>query len=383
MQDFFTESVINLVSDGIIVMDETGIILSVNTAANHLFGYSGQEITGQSINLLLPEIFTHSKDTGELKVNGIGRQTSGRKKNGTAFPLTITITDSSFLSEKRFIAVMREVAEKKRSGWEQEDKLNQLQLILDHLPDPVWYKDSQGRYVYINKQYEQYLGKSAAEVQGLTDFDLMSEKRAKQAAAVDDDAWHSGKKVSLKEIWQEPNGKQTFKKVAKMPIYSKGGPIQGILSVAHDISEWRQIEELYTYFEKIIDDTFFEIYVFSSDLKYVYLNKCASRSSGYSIEDIHSLGPLDLWTSFTDESFQSLIEPLWQGTDQDIIRFETIHKRKDGTFYPVEVKLQLVNPDEPSPLFMAVIQDITVRKRVEEIQRKAEQAVLYSNFLAD
>ena len=89
------------------------------------------------------------------------------------------------------------------------------------------------------------------------------------------------------------------------------------------------------------------------------------------MEELQSLTPLDLKPEFTPDSFLSLIEPLRTGTN-DVIIFNTILKRKDGSMYPVEAHLQFV-AFESMPVFVAIILDVTEKQRMEGQLKQAQK----------
>ncbi len=78
--------------------------------------------------------------------------------------------------------------------------------------------------------------------------------------------------------------------------------------------------------------------------------------------------PLDIKPELPADRFDGLVEPLRRATSRGV-RFETVHRRKDGTTYPVEVRLQL-SAEGGDPVFVAIVQDITVRRRAEEAIRE-------------
>ena len=108
-----------------------------------------------------------------------------------------------------------------------------------------------------------------------------------------------------------------------------------------------------------------EIYIFDVDtLRFIQVNECARQNLGYSMDELQNLTPLDLKPEYTMQNFAELIGPLREGKQQQLV-FETKHRRKNGDFYPVEVRLQI--HDEPGqPIFYAIINDITDRKRIDQ-----------------
>ncbi|MCP4285248.1 MAG: transporter substrate-binding domain-containing protein, partial [Gammaproteobacteria bacterium] len=137
----------------------------------------------------------------------------------------------------------------------------------------------------------------------------------------------------------------------------------------------RSLNEI-TRFNQVLEQSNNEIYIFDSEtLHFVDVNLCARTNLGYSIGELRDLTPLDLNPEFTANSFTKLIEPLRLGA-MEKIQYATLHHRKDGTTYPVEVHLQYM--DEHPPVFAAIILDITERGRAEaeqaRLQRELQQA---------
>ncbi len=129
----------------------------------------------------------------------------------------------------------------------------------------------------------------------------------------------------------------------------------------------------------IIDQSINEIYLFHSDtLRFDYANSGALNNLGYTIYEIRFLTPLDIKPQFSAESFIQLIEPLRSGEKGSLV-FETVHRRKNGTEYPVEVHLQLFKREEQS-LFLAIISDITERiinkQRITKLNEELELRVI-------
>lgn len=115
----------------------------------------------------------------------------------------------------------------------------------------------------------------------------------------------------------------------------------------------------------VLEESLNEIYMFDSEtLEFTYVNKGALLNIGHSMKEMEGMTPLDIKPEIDRQSFSEMIEPLRREEEQKIV-FETVHKRADGSLYPVEVHLQLVS-NTARPVFMAIILDITERKAVEE-----------------
>ncbi|MEK7711091.1 MAG: EAL domain-containing protein [Planctomycetota bacterium] len=137
-----------------------------------------------------------------------------------------------------------------------------------------------------------------------------------------------------------------------------------------EMAERKNAEETAAKFGRILDDSLNEIYVFDAEsLRFLRVNRGARKNLGYSEEELRELTPLDLKPQFTRDSFSELVRPLRSGEVQKV-EFKTVHRRKDGTTYPVEVHLQL-SKDSASPVFVAIILDITDRHEAEDRLRRA------------
>src|SRR5690606_1754528 len=94
-------SIIQTAVDGIITIDTRGVMEMINPSACKLFGYEPSEVLGRKINMLMPEpdrslhdnYMHHYHETGEKRIIGIGREVSGLKKDGTIFPLYLSISE--------------------------------------------------------------------------------------------------------------------------------------------------------------------------------------------------------------------------------------------------------------------------------------------------
>ena len=124
----------------------------------------------------------------------------------------------------------------------------------------------------------------------------------------------------------------------------------------------------------ILDGSLNEIYTFNAkNLKFRQINNAAQRNLGYTMSELLNMTPLDIKPNFTNELFEELVSPLRTG-EKDKIVFETIHQRKNHSYYNVEVHLQLLNFDTEE-VFAAIIMDITERKKADETLKSSKYYV--------
>lgn len=114
--------------------------------------------------------------------------------------------------------------------------------------------------------------------------------------------------------------------------------------------------------ERILERSNNDIYLFDAlTLRFMGASGSARRKLGYTITELALLTPLDLIPEFTAEQFKGIIQPFLTG-DMEEVTFETSCRRKDKSTYPVEVRLLLTSM-EAAPIFVAIIQDISERRR--------------------
>lgn len=127
-------------------------------------------------------------------------------------------------------------------------------------------------------------------------------------------------------------------------------------------------------FGNILDESVNEIFFFDYEtLRFAHVNQGARKNLGYSMDELKAMTPLDLKPEFNRQTFEQTLAPLRESTT-DSVHFATIHRRKNGTRYPIEVHLHR-SVFEDRPVFVAMILDATRKKQAEEEIRKLSSTV--------
>lgn len=108
--------------EGIITINDHGIIESFNPASENIFGYEAVEVIGQNVSMLMPpphrerhdRYISDYRQTGRAKIIGIGRETVARKKDGTLFPIDLSVSEVKLSDRKIFTGFIRDITERKR-----------------------------------------------------------------------------------------------------------------------------------------------------------------------------------------------------------------------------------------------------------------------------
>jgi PAS domain S-box-containing protein len=118
-------AIIESVTDGIITIDENGIVTSINPAGEHIFGYRSDKIVGENVSLIMPDPDGAWKAGVKGKLENGQRETEGRRKDGTKFPLQLSVSTMRFSDHRAFIGVIRDLTSQKAA----EQQLRQSQKM--------------------------------------------------------------------------------------------------------------------------------------------------------------------------------------------------------------------------------------------------------------
>jgi len=134
--DVLFKAIIEIAVDGIMVIDELGLIQVYNQACERMFGYAAAEVIGRNVKMLMPppyhaehdDYLSHYRETGERRIIGIGREVVGRRKNGTTFAMYLSVGEGRFNDRRIFLGIIHDISERKTN----EQRIQELQKELLH-----------------------------------------------------------------------------------------------------------------------------------------------------------------------------------------------------------------------------------------------------------
>jgi two-component system sensor kinase FixL len=168
------QSIIDSAVDGIIVIDVNGRIDSFNRGAERLFGYPAAEVVGRNVNMLMPSPDHEQHDgylaryltTGDAKIIGVGRQVTGRRRDGTTVPLHLSVGEMSIGGERKFTGMLHDLSVRVQL----EDQLRaseaRWRAIVESAVDGIVVIDALGRIESFNPAAERLFGYAEGEVVG-------------------------------------------------------------------------------------------------------------------------------------------------------------------------------------------------------------------------
>jgi len=169
-----TQAILDNAIDGIITIDEHGIVASFNKAAERIFGYLPDEVIGQNIKMLMPEPYHSAHDgylhhyctTGEARVIGIGREVTGRRKDGGTFPMNLAVSEINQEGQRMFVGLVSDITERKQAETALRDQAQHTQAILDNMVDGIITIDQVGIIHSYTPAAERIFGYTPDEVLG-------------------------------------------------------------------------------------------------------------------------------------------------------------------------------------------------------------------------
>src|SRR5262249_7728158 len=117
------QALIEAAVDGAILIDARGVVLMFNPACEKLFGYSADEVIGKNVRMLMPEPYRHEHDgyianyldTRKPRIIGIGREVVGLRKDGSTFPMDLSVGEARQEGGSIFVGIIRDISERKRT----------------------------------------------------------------------------------------------------------------------------------------------------------------------------------------------------------------------------------------------------------------------------
>jgi PAS domain S-box-containing protein len=167
-------TVLDTAIDGVILIDARGAVLMFNRACERLFGYRADEVIGQNVKMLMPSPFHEEHDrylenyrrTGERKIIGIGREVVGRRKDGSVFPMDLSVGETTQDGESIFVGTIHDLTERKRAEQAVREVAARLRAVVDTAVDGVILIDARGIILMFNPACERLFGYGATEVIG-------------------------------------------------------------------------------------------------------------------------------------------------------------------------------------------------------------------------
>jgi two-component system, cell cycle sensor histidine kinase and response regulator CckA len=366
-------------NDIILLADGEGYLIEANDRAVSTYGYSREELLGMPVrDLHHPSaVASLEGDWRRAAEQGGGIvETLHRRKDGSEFPVEVSMRFINVEGKKFYQSVIRDIRERKAMVEKLRETAATLNAIVDASPAAIIALASDGKVTLWNRAAERVFGYSAE--------DLLGHPLPARGAGLDEErnrlmrtllAGESFGPIELRR--PRKDGTMVDLSLSGAPLRDAQGAVVGVLGVLLDITGHKRAEREQRLLGEAVAASLNEVYLFDSDtLLFRYVNRGALENLGYTLAEMQRMTPLDIKPEVDRERFRKLIDPLVNG-EAKVQNFETAHRRADSSLYPVEVHLQLFDHDGER-VFLAIILDITERRRVQEALRRSEEQLLQS-----
>jgi PAS domain S-box-containing protein len=365
-------------------LDPQGRITSWNSGAEVIKGYTAAEALGRHFSMFYPESDVAAGRpernlhiaASEGRVEDEGWR---RRKDGSLFWANVVITAlrDEHGELRGFSKVVRDITQQKRNEGALQESYGLLQTVIEGTGDAIFVKDQQGRYKLANSATARIFGKSKAEILGKDDTELLPLDVAAYLQQIDRTVMQTGMSQTFEEEILEADGIHAFL-TTKDPYRDAQGQITGVIGVARDITELKQIEANLREQEQLFRSTFNQAAVgiahVSPTGQWLRVNQKLCEIVGYTHDELLQRTFQDITYAEDLEIDLAYVRQMLAGEIQTY-RIEKRYIRKDGSLIWISLTVSLVREATGQPkYFIAVVEDISARKQAEaDLQRSEER----------
>jgi len=352
----YADNIIKSMTDPLIVADADTKIKIVNQAVVKLLGYREDELVGKPVEAVFAE--NYSKETIPAALTGEGEllrnyETYYKAKDGKKIPVLFS---SSLIKDKRgniisIVYAARDITERKRAEEALRVGEAKHRMLLESLPQKIFFKDRNSVYVSCNENYARDLNIKPEEIAGRTDYEFYPKELAEKYRADDRRIMEAGGTEEIEEKYIQ-HGNEISVHTVKTTVKDEQGNAIGILGIFWDITERRRAEEEIKSLARFPSENPNPVYRISKGGKLLYANKaglCLLECKKCFIDNNYVA---DSWLKVITEALVSKSEKEFELESNNI-------------FYSF-----VVAPAVEEGYVNLYGIDITERKKVEEEQKK-------------
>ncbi len=361
---------------GIALTSMDGRFIEVNRAFERISGYALHELRRLDYWTLTPESYRPEETMQMASLQSIGRYGPYEKeyirKDGRRVPLRLNgvlVTGRDGLPA--IWSIVEDISAQKHWEKELQDSLRFARQLIETIPNPVFYKDREGRYLGCNSAFSAFLGRPREEIVGRSVYDLAPRELADTYHAADEALYaHPGTQVYESRV--QAAGGETRNVVFHKAAFTRAdGSLGGLVGVILDISERVRAEENLRLAASVFANSQEGILITDAGNRIVDANPAFTRITGYRREEVLGKDPKMLSSGRQSPAFYA---EMWESlAARNAWRGEIWNKRKNGECYAELLSVATVRDERGSLLrYVGVFSDISQLKAHEaELDRIA------------
>ena len=364
--------------DGIVLVNQEGRIVLVNLQTEKLFGYDREELLDKPLEILVPERL-RGRHRGHragymgqplLRPMGAGLELYGLRKDGTEFPIEISLSPVKTESSSLVCSAIRDITDRKRIE-------ERFRALLDSAPDAMVVAGHDGRIVLVNSQTEKLFGYKREELLGQPVEVLVPERFWKHHRAHRDSYMSNPQTRSMgagHDLYGlKKDGTEFPVEISLSPQHTDEGTL--VSTTIRDITDRKRVEDALRQseanFRAMIEGTY-GVYRATPEGKLLMVNGALVKMLGYD-SDGELLGR-NLATDVFDNGEYTPLSFEQPGRQKQFARLEAHWKRKDGKTITVEISGRPVRDENGKLLYFEVIaEDVSHVRGVEQRLRHVQK----------
>ena len=383
-------SVIQTATDAIILANERGEIVSWNAGAQSMFQYAAVEVVGKPFTLLMPELYREAHlaglarlaATGERRVMGKVLELHGLRRDNTEFSIELALGNWLAPTGRFFSAVVRDITARKQAEAALRETEERFRALIEQSHDGVTLLSAEGAVLYDSPSVARMLGYSAAERVGRRVVEFAHpEERAGLAESLAQFAQRPGAVAAAQLRFLRKDGTQVWLESVRTNLLHEPA-VQAIVVNYRDITERKRAEEALreeaSFRSTVLERTTQGLCVCHAiaeppDVAFTVWNGRMTEITGYTLEQINRLGWYQMLYPDPEIRARAVERMARMRTGNDLVDEEWEITRADGQKRMLAISTRILPSNDNCPHVLALMQDITERKRAEEAVRESEE----------
>ncbi|WP_206957682.1 sensor domain-containing protein [Trinickia acidisoli] len=372
---------------------ETLTIAAINRAAIQQYGYEREELEGMSIAALRPpeesEAFIARFSEFAKSLGAAGDPTSASasgssymrthvRKDGSRFFIEPSYHFLTYANRRACFVVAIDVTEKENAKEALRQSKQMLEAVIDSVPQRIFWKDTESRYIGCNRAFAQDVGLAdASQIIGLTDYDLPWRSAAPNARMRDREVVQSGQPLTnYEEFSPAASGAWRWLRKTKVPLRNTNGTVMGLLATYDDVTERKGVDLALRLRSRALDAIVNAVLItrVTEDGDLIeYANPAFERITGYSVDDVKGM---DFRFLHGEDRNQEGIESIRRAlANQSEVTTLIRNYRRDGTLFWNQIYIAPVRDDGGN-----VTHHISVVNDVTELVQSRDLLTRQANF---